>query len=151
MLTGLTHAHSFLRWAILIMLVVSMLKAFQGKSRGGEFKLADGKFFMLTMVITHIQILLGLGLYFISEKVKTAMAIEGGMMKDSVSRFWGMEHAFGMIVAIILITIGYSKSKKITDTTKRYSKVAWFYLIAFLIIFISIPWPFRNVGIEAWF
>jgi len=133
------------------MLVFSIVKAFQGKSKGGEYSLKDGKFFMLTMIITHVQILLGLGLYFVSSKVTAAMAIEGGMMKDSVSRFWGMEHVFGMIVAIVLITIGYSKSKKITDTAKRYGKVAWFYLIALLIIFVSIPWPFRNVGIDSWF
>ena len=151
MLTGLTHTHSFLRWVILILLVVSLLKAFQGRSRGGEFHLKDGKFFMLTMVATHIQVLIGLILYFISPKVEAALNYDGGMMKNAVHRFWGMEHAFGMIVAIVLITIGYSSSKKITDTVKRYSKVAWFYLIAFLIIIITIPWPFRHVGIDSFF
>lgn len=151
MLTGLTHTHSFLRWAVLFLLVISLLKAFQGKSRKGSFIEADGKMFILTMIITHVQILIGLGLYFMSDRVKAAMTIDGGMMKDTVSRFWGMEHAFGMIVAVILLTIGYSKSKKITDSSKRYGKIAIFYLVALLIILISIPWPFRNVGISGWF
>lgn len=151
MLTGLTHAHSFLRWVLLIMLIMAIVKAFQGKSRGGEYKLADGKFFMLTMVLTHVQILLGIGLFFMSDLVTAAMTAEGGMMKNSISRFWGMEHAVGMILAAVLITIGHSKSKKMTDTAKRYGKVAWFYIFGLLLILLSIPWPFRNVGVVSWF
>lgn len=142
--------HSYLRWAVLILLIVSILKAFQGKSKGTTFNEKDGKFFLITMAVTHIQILLGISLYFMSAKVSGAMGIEGGMMKDAVARFWGMEHIAGMLIAIIIITIGYSKSKKITDAAKRYKKIGMFYTLGLVIILVSIPWPFRQVGILEW-
>ena len=151
MITSLTHIHSLLRWIILAMLLVSIIKAFSGKGRGKDFKLTDGKFFMLTMMLIHIQILVGIALYTMSPLIESAMKSKEGIMGDTINRFWVVEHGLGMLIATILITIGYSKSKKIVNTTKRYSTVAWTYLIALVIIFTSIPWPFRNLGVGTWF
>jgi hypothetical protein len=70
----------------------------------------------------------------------------GEMMASSAHRFYGIEHIFGMLVAIALITIGRIKSKKLTDDLAKHKTTFTFFLIALIIIFVTIPWPFRNMG-----
>jgi hypothetical protein len=71
-------------------------------------------------------------------------------MSESFIRFYTVEHGFGMIVSVILITIGYSKAKKRLGTASAGKALFWFYLISLFIILISIPWPFRELG-GSWF
>jgi membrane protein DedA with SNARE-associated domain len=72
-------------------------------------------------------------------------------MKIPLFRFYGLEHFAGMLIAVILITIGYSKSKRAKTATEKFKPIKIFYLIGLIIILASIPWPFRaNLG-GAWF
>jgi hypothetical protein len=64
-------------------------------------------------------------------------------MSNALLRFFTMEHLVGMLIAITLITIGRIKGKKITDSVKRHKLTFWYFLIALVIMFASIPWPFR--------
>ena len=141
----LVHAHSGFRWVVLILMLTAIAKSFGGKNKT-EYKEGDRKIFLFAMIAFHIQYLGGLILYFISPKVNF---IEG-FMKDSVLRFYGMEHIVAMTIAFVLITIGHSKSKKAETPAAKYKKIAVFYTIAFLIVLASIPWPFRNLG-GGWF
>ena len=68
------------------------------------------------------------------------------VMKNSVLRFFAIEHFVGMIVAIILIHIGYSYAKKDVPDAVKHKRAFLFYGLALLIILIFIPWPFREVG-----
>jgi membrane protein DedA with SNARE-associated domain len=99
------------------------------------------------MVILHLQLIMGLILYFISPKVK----FFEGWMKDAVYRFYGMEHLAGMLIAVVLITIGYSKSKRAKTAAEKFQPIKIFYLIGLIIILASIPWPFRAYLGGAWF
>jgi hypothetical protein len=73
------------------------------------------------------------------------------MMEDAAVRFYTMEHLVGMLIAIALITIGYSKSKRAATDAKKFGAIATFYLIGLILILASIPWPFReNLG-GSWF
>ena len=73
-------------------------------------------------------------------------------MKDSVARFFAIEHMIGMLIAIILIHIGYSYSKKNVSDTIKHKRTVLLFGLALLIILISIPWPFRIVGADRhWF
>ena len=101
---------------------------------------------MFAMVSYHIQFLGGLILYFISPKVSFA----AGFMKDSIARFFAMEHILLMSISMILLTIGYSKSKRIIESDKKFKKIFVYYLISLLIVLASIPWPFRALG-AGWF
>ncbi len=67
-------------------------------------------------------------------------------MQDNVYRFWAVEHLTGMLVGIILITIGRGSAKKNISDKAKHRKSFWFYFIAFVVIVASVPWPFREVA-----
>lgn len=137
--------HSGLRWVVLILLIAAIYNAFS-KKNGGTWGAKDKKITLFAMVFTHIQLLAGLALYFTSEKVQFVE----GFMKNPVYRFYGVEHILLMLIAIALITVGYSKAKRAASDAKKFGAVATFYLIGLILILASIPWPFRNLG-AGWF
>ncbi|MDX1627247.1 MAG: cytochrome B [Fulvivirga sp.] len=141
----LQHAHSGLRWLVLIALLIAIFNAF-AKRRSQAFTKKDKMIGLFALIFTHIQLLTGLVLYFISPLVQ----FSEGTMKNSVLRFYTVEHISLMLVAIALITIGYSKSKKATADRKKFGNILTFYLIGLILILISIPWPFRELG-AGWF
>jgi len=141
----LTHAHSGLRYLILILLIVSIYTSLTKKGND-SFSASDLKTYMFTMIFTHVQFLIGMALFFITGRYK----ISGEVMKDSIARFYAVEHTAMMILAVILITIGYSKSKKADTVAGKHKSIALFYSIALVIILAAIPWPFRGLG-ASWF
>lgn len=145
MLDGLVHAHSGLRWIVLILLLVSIFNAF-AKKKSGLYTERDRKLALFTMIFTHVQLLIGLVLYFISPLV----VFSADSMSNSLQRFYLLEHILMMVIAIALITIGHSKSKKAAEAAAKFKAISVFYLIALIIILAAIPWPFRNLG-GAWF
>jgi hypothetical protein len=72
-------------------------------------------------------------------------------MKDSVARFYAVEHMTGMLIAIILITIGRGVSKKDIPDGVKHKRTFWFFLVALVIILASVPWPFRAGIARPWF
>lgn len=146
--TALKHTHSGLRWVVLVLLIAAIVHAF-GKRRGGSVYPGKDKLALYAFIATHIQLLLGIILYFISPYVR----FDGGMsaiMGDAVTRFYTVEHIFGMLLAVALITVGYIKAKKQAELNKGWKTIGVFYLIGLLLILISIPWPFRGLG-AGWF
>lgn len=141
MYNGLLHLHNFLRWVILILLIVSLIQAFR-KNSGLQ------KTSLWLLIAAHITLILGLFQWFSGDKgLKMIQASGFGVvMKDAVLRFWAVEHMAGMLIGIILITIARGKSKK-----ANYSAASWLYLIALIIILASVPWPFREGIGRPWF
>jgi membrane protein DedA with SNARE-associated domain len=92
--------------------------------------------------MAHIQLIIGLVLYFTSPKV----VFEASSMSSPLLRFFLVEHISLMIIAIILITVGYAKSKRITDIRKKNRTIVIYYAISLVLILAAIPWPFRNLG-----
>jgi glucan phosphoethanolaminetransferase (alkaline phosphatase superfamily) len=140
--SGLLHTHNLLRWIILILLLVTIYQAFT-KNNGIR------KSSLWLLITAHITLLVGLYQWFTGNfglKIFQNVGM-GEIMKTSLLRFWAVEHIFGMIVAIVLITIARGKAKVL-----NYKGASWLYLIALLIILFSIPWPFRVEGIgRPWF
>lgn len=140
----LTHAHSGLRWVAIILLLLAIINAFTSKTFEKKHKMIN----LFTMITLHTQLIIGLVQYFItSGKVK----FFDGWMKEAAFRFYGMEHLMGMLIAIVLITVGYSKSKRGTTDTEKFKPIKLFYLIGFILIMASIPWPFRTALGGSWF
>ena len=108
MYTLLKHLHSGMRWVMLIGLIWAIYDAYVQWKKGTAFTKETRLPSFLAFNFTHIQLLLGLIIYFISPRV----LLVSGMMKDSVMRFFGMEHPLMMLIAISLITVGYIKGKK---------------------------------------
>ena len=134
MYTGINHLHSFLRYVAVFMILWTIVHAFMNRNNADA---KGSKWSMLSMMIVHTQLLLGLVLWFMK-----FMALKGTSdIKLPDNRFFIMEHSSMMIVSIILISIGHIKGKKIADLQKRYNTIFWFFLIGFIIMMLSIPWP----------
>ncbi len=139
----INHLHSGLRWVALILLIWAIANAFSAKHFEKKHKLIN----LFAMVTLHIQLVIGLIQYFTSAKVQ----FSAGWMKEPLLRFYGMEHLAGMLLAVILITIGYCKAKRKVNDADKFKVIRLFYSIGLIIILLSIPWPFRaNLG-GGWF
>ena len=142
MYQALLHAHSGLRWVALILLIAAIFTAISAK-RKGEYTAKHKKLNLFAMVFLHIQILIGVLLYFQSGK--------GFASKDPDQiRFYVMEHLTMMLIAVVLVTIGRKKAEKALAPIVKHQKIIVFYSIALLLILASIPWPFRAVS-GGWF
>ena len=146
MLDILKHAHSGFRWIVLAFLIYAIFNAFTKWQSGKPFEDRDRKANLFTMISTHIQVLLGLVLYFISPRVQFGSET----MKVSEIRFFTVEHLVMMLIVVILITVGNAMSKKAATDALKFKKTFIYFLVALIIILIAIPWPFRGFG-NGWF
>ncbi len=151
MYQGLLHLHSLLRWIILILLVVNIVRHFTASNN--PFTATDKKLGLFLMIAAHTTLLLGLYQWFTGpsgfQNIKNLGM--GVVMKDSAARFWAVEHMTGMIIGILLITLGKSVAKKNFNDALKHKRSAILFTLALVIILLTIPWPFR-VGIgRPWF
>lgn len=139
---ALRHLHSSLRWVILILLLVVIVQAITKKE-------GIRKSSLWLLIAGHITLLLGLYQYFKGlsgyNLIETATSF-GDVMKNSVLRFWAVEHISAMLIAIIIITIARKSAKNLI-----YKKAAILYVIALLLILAAVPWPFREGIGRPWF
>ena len=142
----LVHIHSGLRWLVLIFIIIAIINAAVKLSQKSVTNIKDCIFNRLALIIMHLQLVVGLVLYFISPKV----IFEAASMKDSMLRFFLVEHIGLMIIALILITVGYVKSDRAADTMKKNKLIVVYYSIVLVLILAAIPWPFRGLG-AGWF
>lgn len=112
MYTTLLSLHSVFRWLIVIGVIYTLYRAYTGLAANKTFTSADANTRKYTVIAAHIQLLLGLALYFLSPMVQYFMSNFSAAVKIKEMRFYGMEHSIVMILAIILITIGSAVSKK---------------------------------------
>lgn len=142
----IVHIHSILRWLVLLFMIGAILNAGSRLKWKTSHDFRNYSFGRLTLILVHLQLVLGLILYFLSPKVVFAAA----SMKDSLLRFFLVEHIGLMIIAVILITMGFVKSDRAAEELKRNRFILFYYSIALLLILVSIPWPFRGLG-AGWF
>jgi len=144
-MTTLITLHSVLRWIILIVLFVAIYRAFTGGQTQRAFDNTDQKTGLLLTITADLQLLLGLILYFMGALGLKNIQNQGmaAVMKDSYARFFAVEHISMMLIAIVLLHIGRAKSKKAASDEGKHKLSFRFYLIALILILVSIPWPFR--------
>lgn len=144
--TILQQAHSVGRWVVLLLLLFALLRHLTAGNR--NFTHADQKVGLFLTIFADIMLLVGIYLYFAGPWGYSQIS-ENGMgaaMKNPVSRFFAVEHTIGMLLAIVLLHIGKAQGKKDLPHRTKHRRTVIFYLLALLIIIISIPWPFREVG-----
>jgi uncharacterized membrane protein YtjA (UPF0391 family) len=151
--TGLTHLHNLLRYAIVIFLIINVVKSFLGWFGKKEYAAGDNKLSLFLFITAHLQLVIGLVLYFISDIVQGYKAMPMiDIMKDSVARFWVVEHMLSMIVGIVIITLGRIMAKKAKTDGAKFRRQAIYFTLAMVIIFAAIPWPWAVAGIaRPWF
>lgn len=134
---GLIAAHSGLRYIVLALLVIAIFNAI-ANLKSDKYEKKDKMINLFAMIFIHIQLLLGLVLYFTSPKVQFVKET----MSEPILRFYTVEHILLMVVAIIFITLGRKKAEKNLVPAKRHKMILRYYGLGLIIIFIAIPWPF---------
>src|SRR5689334_21672411 len=140
MYTTFLLLHSIVRYFVLIMLVVLVIKSLAGWLGKSAYTPGDNKISLFTLIMTHTQFLVGIILYFVSPFVQ----FSSETMKDPAARYWTVEHISMMIIAVVLITVGRSTSKKIADGVARHKRLFIMNAIALLIIIAGISMSGRG-------
>jgi hypothetical protein len=141
MYTGFLHLHDTLRWLVLLSLVVTLVKYVSGWLGNQPWKKTDNILGIVFTSLMDIQLLTGLVLYFfLSPVTKLAMSDFGAAMKDPGLRFYAVEHFSMMLIAVVLVHIGRSKSKKAKTDSAKFKTATIFFLIALVVILAAIPW-----------
>ncbi len=135
----LKSAHSGWRYVVFLLLIIAVVKALSGWLGNKPYTEGDRKLNVFTLISAHIQLLLGLVLYFSEGWYRLSSAGAPAV------RYFKMEHISMMIVAIVLITVGNSKSKKIAEAVAKHRIIAIFFGLALVIIIVSIALMTKNV------
>ena len=150
MYTAILHLHNLLRYAIVILLIIAVAKSFISWFGKKEYTATDKRISLFLLISAHLQLLIGLGLYFISPVVKVALSDFGASMKDPILRFWGIEHMLSMVIVIGIITLGRIMTKKATTDNAMHRRQAIYFLLGMILIFSAIPWPWSSIA-RPWF
>jgi uncharacterized membrane protein len=134
MYTGLFHTHSLLRYFILIALVVVIIKAVAGLMNKQPYGKWDNKLGLYLFIFTHMQLLFGLILYFVSPFVKFGPET----MSDKTTRYWTVEHITAMLIAVVLITLARTTSKRMTNDSQKHKRMLVFNALALIVIVATI-------------
>lgn len=142
----MVHVHSVGRWIVLLLLLFAIFNSLIAGRR--PFIKSDAKLGLLLTIFSDIMLLVGIYLYFAGPwGYKQFQAHSAGeIMRDNSLRFFAVEHMVGMLIAIVLIHIGKAQGRKAMSDQAKHRRTMIFYLLALLIILISIPWPFRAIG-----
>jgi uncharacterized membrane protein len=141
MYTGLLHTHNMFRWLVLIALVLALIFAFIGWAGKKEWTKRDKITGLVLTIFMDIQFLVGLILYaFVSPFTKAAFADFGAAMKNAELRFYAVEHILIMVIALVFVHIGKSKSKKLQEHWKKHRAAAIWFGLALVLVLVGIPW-----------
>jgi hypothetical protein len=138
----LLTVHSLFRWAVLASLLYALLRAYRGWLTNAPFSRLDNTVRHSTATIAHVQLLIGLGLYYGSPLTNYFWDSAQAAMRGREIRFFGMEHPVMMLIAITLITIGSAQARRKTEAKAKFKTIAVWFTIGLVVLLLSIPWPF---------
>ena len=136
----LKTVHSYWAFFVLFILVAVIINAFIGRYMGKEFSTKDLRISLFGLIFSHIQLLIGLILYFVSPWFDQWAAIGMGVMKDAQARLYLVEHPITNILAIVLITMGWSMHKRQFESSTKFLRIILFYSLGLLLLLSRIPW-----------
>lgn len=137
----LQTAHSYLAYVVLAVLIYAVANAILGYANNSLFTLEkDFRISLFALILSHLQLLLGLVLYFVSANGLNAIVEHGMGGLNSAARLLALEHPLINLIAIVLITVGWSRHKKIMEARKKFKIIAIFYGLGLLLILSRIPW-----------
>ncbi|MDO5970666.1 hypothetical protein Q4Q35_12685 [Flavivirga aquimarina] len=132
--------HSYWAYLVLVVLIIAAVNALIKTFGDKEYQANDFRKSLFTLIVSHIQLLIGLILYFVSPRFDLWSELGGEVMSNSLARLYLVEHPFVNIIAVALITIGYSKHKKKLTSKSKLKTIAIFYTIALVLFLSRIPW-----------
>lgn len=138
----LQFIHSYWAYLVLVVLVLATFNALFKFFGNKEFEARDFRISLFTLITMHIQLLIGIILFFTKDYFSTIEQV-GGMgevMKNSALRNLIVEHPTTMIIAVVLVTMGYSKHKKKLVSKPKFKMLSIFYTLALVLVLAKIPW-----------
>jgi membrane protein DedA with SNARE-associated domain len=142
----LKDTHSLLRWIVILACLWALLRVWSGFFGRSDWTRKDQMAGLIFTSLLNLQLVLGVILYGISPITRSAMMNFAAAMKDSMLRFYAVEHLAGMLLAVVIAQVGYSTSKRAGTDREKFLRAAIAYSIAALLILGSIPWPFMKYG-----
>lgn len=147
----LLFCHNVFRWLVLVTLLYAIMRAYRGYTSRSAFSKADNRIRHWTATVAHIQLTIGMLLYFQSPVIRYFLS----HFRDSLSTidvyFFGLMHSALMLLSVIVVTIGSAKAKRAHTDRQKFKTMLWWFSIALLIIFIAIPWPFSPFAQRPYF
>ncbi len=133
--------HSYLAYLVLAMLFLAVANAINGLTGNKMFTLEkDFRISLFTLILAHCQLVVGLLLYFVSSNGFKALREFGMGGLNAAARLLAVEHPLINIIAIVLITVGWSRHKKFMEARKKFKSIAIFYGLGLVLIMSRIPW-----------
>ncbi|NBS18420.1 MAG: hypothetical protein EBS74_01350 [Flavobacteriia bacterium] len=137
----LKNIHSYWAYLVLLILALALLNAVIGIIKEKDFESRDLRISLFGLIFSHIQFLIGLILYFVSPWLGQWSAMGfGGVISDSQARLYLVEHPFTNILAIVVVTMGWSLHKRQSDPRKKFLRIALFYGFGLILLLSRIPW-----------
>ena len=141
MYSALKTVHSYWAYLALAILILASVNALLGMRGNKIFSTRDMRISLFGLIFSHIQLLVGLILYFVSPWFNQWSTLGvGGVMKDAQTRLYLVEHPFTNIIAILLITMGWSMHKRQAEDGKKFSRIGIFYNLGLVLLLSRIPW-----------
>ena len=142
----LLHLHSIGRWIVLLLLLFAIFNSLVAGNR--PWIRTDARAGTILVIFADLMLLLGIVMWFFGPRGYKLIDAFGmsAVMKDPANRFFAVEHLAMMLIAIILMHIGKAQARKTIGDRAKHRRTLIFYLIALIIILVSIPWPFRSIG-----
>jgi hypothetical protein len=142
MYASVLFLHSWLRWLVVLFALIALGRAIAGATGRRPWLPADDRAANLFLRTLDLQVLLGLLLYFVLSPItRGALSDFGGAMQVDATRFWAVEHVFGMLAATALAHIGHKRVQRIQDHGRKHRVTAIFFALALIAIMAAIPWP----------
>ncbi len=140
------HLHSALRWLVLLFLLIVVIRSFSAGKR--PFNTTDNKIGMYALILCDLMLLIGLYQWLAGPLGWNTIQTTGmrDIMHNPKLRFFVIEHPIGMLIAIIMVHIGRIYAKKNIPDVVKHRRTLLFFGLSLLIIFVSLPWPFREAG-----
>lgn len=141
MYTVVKVIHSYWAYLVFIMLVIAAFNALIKFFGDKEFHAVDFRISLSTLIVSHIQLLIGILLFFVTDYLSLISDMGmGEIMKNNALRSNIIEHPLAMIIAVVFITMGYSKHKKKLTSKPKFKMLAIFYTLSLLLVLAKIPW-----------
>ena len=140
MYSTILSLHSTLAYAALVVLLLAVINAILGVTSKSLFNPKDRSISLIALIVCHVQLVVGLLLYIVSDKFEQWSLLGMKIMKNSELRQLLVEHPITNIIAIVLITIGWSKHKREESNNGKFKKIALFYLLGLVLLLAMIPY-----------
>ena len=139
--TMLKFIHSYFAYIVITLLIVSTIRFLVRYVLSKEYTPTDFRLALITFIVSHTQLLIGLFLYFVSDKFSLWYELSfNEIITSSINRLYLMEHPLVNIIAIVFITRGYSLHKKKRVSNSKFKVIGFNYLLGLVLLLSRIPW-----------